>query len=80
MNHPRYFLSGVKRFKPPETEVGPELGVIKQAAADMSRASLGHIRHFMDLKNTSARVLRTMTPPSEGGLVSLKELLDRMGH
>jgi len=60
--------------------MGPSLGQIKSAEELSMKMSSHKIRHFMDLKNTSARGLRTMTPGKEGSLsvASLSTVLKRM--
>jgi len=77
--HPRQFLSLIKARKKPAPDMGPALGEIKSAEALLLKMAGRRIRHFMDLKNTSARANRTMTP-SKGGfyLASLSELMSRM--
>jgi hypothetical protein len=77
LNHPRYFLAGVKRRKPVVPGMGPPIGEIKQAAASMSKMA---IHHFVNMQDTPARAFSVMTPPvSRYTLASLGEMLKRIG-
>ena len=76
LNHPRYFLAGVQRYKP-TPGMGPQLGEIKQASRRLTKTAIGH---FMNMKDTPARAFSVMTPPvSRYSLASLGEMLKRIG-
>lgn len=77
--HPRQFLSIIKARKAPAPGMTPALGEIKAAEVLSMKIASFKIRHFMDLKNTTARANRVMTPGmGDFNLASLRELLSRM--
>ena len=82
-NHPRFFQAGIKRIKSKDMgDTAPFLGMMKGGSLGSVLLGLSEktaIRHGMDLKNTSARAVRIMTPPAKSySLASMRELLDRM--